>query len=138
MLPYADNLKHYLSIFADIANSSCLDCIIYQLERSKLHIVYTWLVLICFIAGQLMVFAHQHRTNGVVNNLIKTTQNPDQKIITEKCQLCDAMHHNEMVLTHHSYFTPAVAVKHVYIHGDYNFISIALILSAGRSPPSFS
>ena len=86
-----------------------------------------------------MVFAHQHHASGATSNSIrKTPQNPGQKTVAEKCQLCDAMHNNHMLLTQQVYFSPATAVAHVYAKGDYNFYSVALILSAGRSPPSFS
>jgi hypothetical protein len=79
-----------------------------------------------------MVFAHTH----LVKTAYSTSKtSPTQQTITEKCQLCDAMHHNTMVITHHHYFTPAIAADHFYKQGQYNFISIALILSAGRSPP---
>jgi hypothetical protein len=77
-----------------------------------------------------MVYAHTH--------LIKyhTHQaSPDQKTFTEKCQLCDAMHHNSMVLTDHQYFSPISTSHHFYKKSEYNFVSISLILAGGRAPP---
>jgi len=40
-----------------------------------------------------------------------------------------------MTLTDNHYFIPTVSSDHVYKQGKYDFISISLILSAGRSPP---
>jgi hypothetical protein len=100
------------------------------LKRAKRHIIYTWVVLVCFAAGQVMVFAHQHQVKYSTH---QTSQN--QQTVTEKCQLCDAMHHNSMTITDHQYFTPIVSADYFYTPGQYGFVSIALILSAGRSPP---
>jgi hypothetical protein len=88
------------------------------------------IVLFCFAAGQIMVFAHQHL---VQYHIHQTSQ--DQQTVTEKCQLCDAMHHNSMTVVDHHYFNPAVSSDYFYTPGKYNFISIALILSPGRAPP---
>lgn len=103
------------------------------LKRSKRHIIYSWIVLICFVAGQTMVFAHTHLVISSTYNTHKTAQN--QQTITEKCQLCDAMHHNSMLTSELHYFSPVVVTDHFYKQGKYDFIGIALILSAGRSPP---
>jgi hypothetical protein len=100
------------------------------LKRNKLHIIYTWIVLICFAAGQGMVYAHQHLVKYHVH---QTAAN--QQTVTEKCQLCDVMHQNNMTLTEHHYFSPVVSTYHFYTPGQYDFVSIALILSSGRAPP---
>jgi hypothetical protein len=103
------------------------------LKKSKQHIIYSWIVLICFIAGQAMVYSHQHLIKAASYRTHNAAQ--AQQTVTEKCQLCDAMHHNSMVVVNHQYFTPAVAADHFYTRGIYTFVSIALVLSAGRSPP---
>ena len=103
------------------------------LKKSKQHIIYTWVVLICFAAGQLMVYAHQHIIRSAEHH--HTQAASDQQTVTEKCQLCDAMHHNSMLVENQQYFSPAVAADHFYTPGKYDFISIALILSADRGPP---
>jgi hypothetical protein len=100
------------------------------LKKGKRHIIYTWIVLICFVAGQVMVSAHQHL---VKYNTHQIAQN--QQTVTEKCQLCDVMHHNSMTIAEHHYFIPLVSTDYFYTPGKYNFVSIALILSSGRAPP---
>ena len=100
------------------------------MRRAKLHFIYTWIVLFCFAAGQVMVYAHQHMAKYKTH---QTAQN--QTTISEKCQVCDAMHHTSMTLTDNHYFVPNVSSDHVYKQGKYDFISVSLILSAGRSPP---
>jgi hypothetical protein len=100
------------------------------LSQAQRQIIYTWIVLLSFTAGQVMVYAHQHL---VKYHTHQTSQN--QTTVSEKCQLCDAMHHNSMVLADHHYFSPVVTADHFYKQGKYDFISISLVLSAGRSPP---
>jgi len=77
-----------------------------------------------------MVYAHQHLVKYKTH---QTAQN--QTTVSEKCQICDAMHHTSMTLADNHYFIPTVSSDHVYKQGKYAFISISLVLSAGRSPP---
>jgi len=84
-----------------------------------------------------MVCMHQHnvlKKGGVVFHISKNQPKP-ATIVQEKCYMCDAMHHNAVTLTQQTYFSPAVVTGHVFKVGDYDFISIALILSSGRAPP---
>jgi hypothetical protein len=100
------------------------------LEKGRRHIIYTWIVLICFVAGQAMVSAHQHL---VKSNTHETAQN--QQTVSEKCQLCDVMHHNSMTIADNHYSGALVASDYFYTPGIYAFVSVALILSSGRAPP---
>jgi len=100
------------------------------MKKSKRHIVFAWILVICFVAGQWAVYAHRH--NGFGN----TTRATHGTIVVEKCQLCDAMHHSSMNRHAPPVFTAPVAVAdHIYKQGKYDFISISLILSSGRAPP---
>jgi len=95
------------------------------------------MLLLCFCTGQFVVYAHSH---GVMPGTNKAAyHNPDtqpKQTITENCQLCDAMHHNAMMVNSISYFAPVVVNSYYYKTVEHHFISIALILSAGRSPPT--
>jgi hypothetical protein len=93
--------------------------------------IYSRLLLIIFIAGQIILYGHQHNSNG---SHIKV-HSSSQQTITEKCQLCDAMHFNHSVIHQQVDVAPALTATPVYIHFAYNFISVALVRSAGRSPP---
>lgn len=108
-----------------------------DLKNTKINMICAWALLFCFVAGQYMVSVHQHivltKSQTSYGNS-KKVPNP-QHTVQEKCYYCDAMHHNAMTIKHQTYFSPAVITGHVYKAGDYNFISIALILSAGRAPP---
>jgi hypothetical protein len=103
-------------------------------NKGKRHILFTWILLICFAAGQWAVYAHYHRagyikTSYSKNHTAKTT-------ITEACQLCDAMlDHSAVAQASQVFFVPLTTTKHIYKQGQYDFVSIALILSAGRAPP---
>ena len=102
------------------------------LKKSKYHIICSWLLLICFITGQAALYAHQHGVNTPVS---KSAHQSSRQTVTEKCQLCDAMHHNSMMTHTPTYFAPVVVTGHFYKQGQYDFISIALILSPGPAPP---
>jgi hypothetical protein len=102
------------------------------LEKNKYHIICSRLLLIVFVVGQLVLYGHQHKFNAPISKAQGSSQ---QQTITEKCQLCDAMHHNNMVISHHVYFQPALISNPIYVPDTYDFVSISLILSAGRSPP---
>jgi len=100
-----------------------------DLKRSRFHIVNAWMLLICFFAGQTIVYVHQHSKTRIV------VCHRSHTVVIEKCQLCDAMHHNSMTVETQQHFAPLTVNKHTYIQVQYDFVSIGLILSAGRSPP---
>jgi hypothetical protein len=100
------------------------------MNKGKRHICYALTLLLCFAAGQWSIYGHQHKTFA---GFVKTGGHG--QVLTEKCQLCDAMHHNSMIKHTDSFFSPVWITSHYYKQGNYDFVSIALILSAGRSPP---
>ena len=116
-----------------IANFSYF-CIV--VKKNKYHIVLTWALLLCFVAGQYMVYSHNHADNTSTHKLVAYHHETQPKqTITENCQLCDAMHHNTMSIQTTAYVAPVVVNTYFYKAVTHDFISISLILSAGRSPP---
>lgn len=125
-------LRFYTFLFYIFAKSVKLRV----LKKGKYHIICSWILLVCFIAGQYMVYTHQHK---VAKNTCKpafVAKNIPQQTVAEKCYLCDVMHHNVMVNTQKVYFNPAIGAIHVFKSVAYNFTSIQLILSGGRAPPT--
>jgi hypothetical protein len=103
------------------------------LKSVKLHIIFSWILLLCFVAGQYMVYAHQHhaKIHAVVVN-----KKPFPPTVKERCDLCDAMHHNVMlpgvqpqlpVIYSMSYFH--------FVASEQGFVPIGLVLASGRAPP---
>ena len=89
------------------------------------------------MAGQLMVVVHQHnilKKSSSLYSVAKYQPKPAQ-VLTEKCYACDAMHQTAAILNPTTYYNPVVAANAVYQVGDYNFVSISLILASGRAPP---
>lgn len=82
-----------------------------------------------------MVYSHQHHITVGKVKPYSISKNKTQTTVTEKCELCDVMHHNVMVTSVQVYFTPAIATSYVFKGFEYNFTSIQLILSSGRAPP---
>jgi len=101
------------------------------MKKSTLHIVFAWLLLFCFVAGQYVVYAHRHANTSVAAKSV----NHSKQTVSENCRICDAMHHTVMALNNTPDFTPVTVSEYHYQDCVYNFTSIALILSAGRSPP---
>lgn len=100
----------------------------------KLRIFFSWVLLLCFAAGQYMVYAHQHRTkvHGIVLN-----KKPVQKTVNERCDLCDAMHHTVMLPAGQLHLPVIYSTKYShFISAEQHFVPIGLVLSAGRSPPA--
>lgn len=109
------------------------------MKKNKLNIIYSWLLLICFIAGQYMVYTHQHQLiKGISKTASVTNNHPPQQTVKEKCDMCDAMHHNFAVIDNPIYAIPQQAVMRVFKPCDYNFVSISLVLASGRAPPVIS
>lgn len=86
-----------------------------------------------------MVFAHQHNiTKSIHASNCDDCHNTAKQTFKEKCALCDSMHHTNMELLSNVYHTQFVSVDRVFITFQYDFKSIALILSQGRAPPVIS
>ncbi|MFI5138189.1 MAG: hypothetical protein ACHQIM_10205 [Sphingobacteriales bacterium] len=107
-----------------------------DLKTHKYHIICSRILLICFIAGQYMVYAHRHSIVKGAGKSFGIAKNIPRHTVSEKCYLCDVMHHNTMVSTTQIYFNPVAAIGHVFKSVEYSFTSIQLILSCGRAPPS--
>jgi hypothetical protein len=107
-----------------------------DLKKNKANIFFSWLLLVCFVAGQYVVYTHQHKI--IAGNAVQTkdvSKNQSRTIVQEKCSLCDAMHHTTAVIKEYTYFSPNIVTMHFYTVYNYDFVSIALILSSGRAPP---
>jgi hypothetical protein len=106
-------------------------------KRNKYYIIQTWMLLLCFVAGQFMVYAHNHGDSVAVNRSAYHHRDIQPKqTVTENCQLCDAMHHNTMATGSLAYFAPVVITNYFYKAISHDLVSIKLIHSAGRSPPT--
>ncbi len=98
---------------------------------NKNHILISYLLLIFFITGQGSLYFHQHKTHTIITHLHK--QSTDYTLL-EKCQLCDTMHFNNMLLNQETVIIP-ISITEKYISLNYKALSIIFIFSTGRSPP---
>jgi hypothetical protein len=106
------------------------------LKSYKFHIICSRILLFCFVAGQVMLYAHQHSIDRVSAAPHSISKSVPQQTVQEKCSLCDVMHHNAMVAADSVYFNPVKVISHVFEQVRYSFESIQLILSGGRAPPA--
>jgi len=105
------------------------------LKTRKYHIICSWVLLTCFIAGQYMIYAHQHHLiKGSSKTTSICTKLPGQTV-AEKCYLCDVMHHNVMTITVQPYLNPVRVCNHFFTCFEDTFTSIQLNISGGRAPP---
>ncbi|MBE9668297.1 hypothetical protein [Mucilaginibacter boryungensis] len=102
------------------------------MKRNNRNIIYTWVLLLFFIAGQYLAFTHTHYKQGS----IATSTKSGLPVLKEKCDVCAVMHHSHMLLTQHVYFTPAIAVLCHYQYKKSDITLIQLVLASGRAPPS--
>jgi hypothetical protein len=109
-----------------------------DVKKNKVNIIYSWLLLFCFIAGQYMVYTHQHHVLKGFSKSVSISNTHPQQTVKEKCDMCDAMHHNFAVIDNALYATHQTAVMHVFKACDYDFVSFSLVLAAGRAPPVLS
>ncbi|WP_158557122.1 hypothetical protein [Mucilaginibacter conchicola] len=108
-------------------------------KKSTYHIICAWALLFCFVAGQYMVYAHQHNANRHLHQLcIDSKHHTKAQILTEKCEVCDSMHHDFMELVKPQFAVYFTKATRVYTFQQYNFASIGLILASGRAPPAIS
>jgi len=105
------------------------------LKKGKYHIFYSWLLLLCFVAGQYMVYAHQHPFSGTPGHVASTSKTVPHQTLKEKCDICDVLLHNAMMASYQVYLPTVNAASHVFKSFQYSFTSIQLILAGGRAPP---
>lgn len=108
------------------------------MPKNKYHMILARILLLCFCAGQFMVYAHRHNNEGsaVNKSAYHNAKAQHGQTVTENCRLCDAMHHNVIAINSQTYFAPLLVSSYCYKSTLHSFISISLILSAGRSPPA--
>jgi len=105
------------------------------MRKRRNHIRFAWIILICFIAGQTMVYSHQHfHYKAATERTAKTPQNG--QTVTDTCSICDMMHNSHMAIFDAAGFTPTVTLCETIYSNLHDYKGIALILSAGRSPPA--
>jgi hypothetical protein len=101
------------------------------LKKRNYPIFYARLLLIFFAAGQSALYFHQHKFTFAKAPVHGQT-------LTEKCRLCDAMHHQTMALAAVATDMPGISGHYDYTIVTYTFVSLSLILSTGRAPPLLS
>jgi hypothetical protein len=76
-----------------------------------------------------------HHLPGYTQHVYHLSKQYPSQTVTEKCDVCDMMHHTQMALFTHSVAIPYYTVCDTQYKRQHHYIGIALILSAGRSPP---
>jgi len=98
----------------------------------------TWILLACFIAGQLMVFAHQHPDTAGSGRVYDISKAAAHQVVKEKCYMCDVMHHNAMMASYHVHLNPVPFIAYTFNVYEYKFSAVKLISAGGRAPPRYN
>lgn len=105
------------------------------MDKRKAHILLSWLLLLFFAAGQVIVYAHQHHLK--YNASIVQKKHSDQhQTVQEKCSFCDQMHHAPMGLVQPISFGQIIAsVKIIFYAPQHRYTGNTLVHADGLSPP---
>ena len=110
----------------------CLNTLFFDLKERKNHIICSWVLLLFFVAGQVVLYSHHH---GEGSGVVKVEHQISGKSASEKCGLCDAMRFNSMEINQPVFFSHVLAFDFFFVNQPSNFVSASLISTAGRSPP---
>lgn len=107
------------------------------MNKRKTHKILSWLLLLFFTVGQVVVYAHQHHSRYRAF-VVHSDHFPDKRsVVQEKCNFCDQMHHAAISCVHHPDFgivlTPSVQI---YAALQYHYKDKKLVHADGLSPPS--
>ncbi|RYE35933.1 MAG: hypothetical protein EOP42_05180 [Sphingobacteriaceae bacterium] len=105
------------------------------MNKRKAPVILSWLLLLFFAAGQIIVFAHQHHAKYSVLSVHKN-YTPHQQIIHEKCNFCDQMQHTAInCVSLPDYSTILTPVFQLYTYARQHYLGNALVHADGLSPP---
>lgn len=106
------------------------------MNKRKAHILLSWLLLLFFVVGQFVIYAHQHHAKYNTLSFQKDSQH-DQQVVHEKCNLCDQMHHAAMQVAQPLLYGIILnPVSRIYIPVQHHYKANALVHADGLSPPA--
>ncbi|WP_345333522.1 hypothetical protein [Mucilaginibacter defluvii] len=105
------------------------------MKKKRYTLIAAWLMLFCFIAGQVIVYSHQHHILKGIHHTDALLKGQTQ--VSEKCQICDSMHHTDMELQQNYAAINLQAALFTHSSIVIDFKSFGLILADGLSPPVF-
>ncbi|MGI4020689.1 MAG: hypothetical protein ACRYFA_04225 [Janthinobacterium lividum] len=105
------------------------------MTERKAHLILSWLLLLFFVVGQVIVFAHQHHTK--YNALsVHQSRSSHPQIIHEKCSFCDQMHHAPISCVNiPDYVTILIPAFQLYTYSRQYYPGNSLVHADGLSPP---
>lgn len=106
------------------------------MNNRKASKILSWLLLLFFVVGQIIIYAHQHHSK--YNALIfHARHSSDKQIVQEKCFFCDQMHHAQIdcvqPLNYCSILNP---VTWIYLNKLHHYVGSPLVHADGLSPPA--
>ncbi|MVN20156.1 hypothetical protein [Mucilaginibacter arboris] len=106
------------------------------MNKRKVHQILSRLLLLFFVVGQIIIYAHQHHSK--YHTLIVGSPHSADKhtVVQEKCTFCDQMHHAPInCVQKPDYCTVLTAIARIYISKQYHYKGNSLIHADGLSPP---
>lgn len=105
------------------------------MKKKRYTLIAAWLLLLCFVAGQVVVYSHQHHILKGIHHVDAKAKGRTQ--VSEKCQICDSMHHADMELHQNYVAFDLQATELTHPSAKFDFKPFGLILADGLSPPVF-
>ncbi len=106
------------------------------MNKSKLHLIFSWTLLLIFAAGQFILYAHQH--NFKCESAVYHIHNPggSHQVVLEKCALCDQMYHAPVYWNqiHFYYYLQTPAIR-IFETAQHFYKGNSLVHADGLSPP---
>jgi hypothetical protein len=109
-------------------------CNIIALKNRTAKILTSLLLLLTFVTGQLIVFAHTHKTD--TQHAKHYAQKDKSKISEDNCPICTQHGHIQLFLQHCQFHFWSVSSSYTPVAFTAIYQSIKLLLSGNRGPPA--
>jgi hypothetical protein len=104
------------------------------LKKRINKILASFILLLTFVIGQVIVFAHNHNAEAAsINYAVKKHK---ASAIDAKCQICSQSGHVQLLLQTHQLFFYTTSQSHQFVVYTAVYQSIKLLLSGNRGPPA--
>ncbi|WP_342647614.1 hypothetical protein [Mucilaginibacter sp. CSA2-8R] len=97
-------------------------------------ILTSLLLLLTFVAGQVIVFAHTHQTDA--QSAKHYSQKHPSKTTEDKCPICVQHGHVQLFLQQHHFYFWSVSSSYAPMACAVIYQSIKVLLAGNRGPPA--
>ncbi|WP_311953119.1 hypothetical protein [Mucilaginibacter terrae] len=104
------------------------------MTKRTAKILTSFLLLLTFVTGQVILFAHTHKTE--TQSVKHYAQKDKSKIADDNCPICVQHGNVQLFLQHHHFHFFALSSSYEPVAFATIYQSIELLLSGNRGPPA--